>query len=457
VWGEPLGGEITSYRPLPPLLWRVLWGVRPGSPAPFRAATLLLHVLAAGLFWVLARRLGASPALAGAAALLFAVHPAHAEAVGAIVGQADVLAACLGLGACLAALRPGPSRAAALPLALLACLAKETAIVFGAAALLLLAARGAGGRRRLAAPAGLAALLAGFVALQLALPRSTEHWNNSLTAAAAGSERLLLGLHLAGRAGALLVAPSGMSPVHGYAAVDLSVATLAPFAAVGLLLLAALAGGSVVALRRRDRALGVALLLLAGPLVFVSGVPVRMPTDLPERILYPATMAASGLLAAALLRVPRRGARVLLGAALATAFLGATVPAQRPWRSAAALWERAVAVEPKAVRGQFNLSVVRAGQGRVGEAAWHRLLAAWVNDSWPARVDWGPVAALERELPPWERVAAAPARLDPERPCRLVRGMLDVYARTLLAAAAPATALFAARYPECGEASGRSR
>ena len=92
---------------------------------------------------------------------------------------------------------------------------------------------------------------------------------------------------------------------------------------------------------------------------------------------------------------------------------------------------------------------MRQGQGRIEEAAWHQLLAAWINDSYPNPVSWEPVTRLEQDLPPLMRVAEAPERLQPGNPCRLVRGMLEVYGRTIPEFETAAVKLFQQRYPGC--------
>lgn len=129
------------------------------APAGFRAVNLLLHAGVTLLFWLLLRRLFPSrsgPALA--AALLFAVHPLHVEAIVSIIGRAELWAAFWGLAAILLALppsaessrahasrrnRPGLRIAAAAVLFLLALWSKESA-----AGLLLLPAALLLGRRR---------------------------------------------------------------------------------------------------------------------------------------------------------------------------------------------------------------------------------------------------------------------------------------------------------------------
>ena len=93
-------GPSNYYRPFFGVSYSLvarLFGLR---PAAFHAASVLLHVAVCLLVALLARRIIQDPgqnAAALAAGLLFAVHPAHAEAVAWVGGQADVLAALFAL------------------------------------------------------------------------------------------------------------------------------------------------------------------------------------------------------------------------------------------------------------------------------------------------------------------------------------------------------------------------
>lgn len=133
------------YRPLTMFSLAVGHALHGPSAWGHHAVNVLLHAAATALVGLVALRwLGDRPA-ATAAALLFAVHPIHAEAVANIVGRAEVLAALfllLGLGTLLPPSRsPGPARAAAAGAAFLAALlSKETAICYPLLALIVLTA-----------------------------------------------------------------------------------------------------------------------------------------------------------------------------------------------------------------------------------------------------------------------------------------------------------------------------
>jgi len=127
-WGLPPDRSIGSYRPLPNLIWRLLWNV---SEASFlhHAVNVLIHALngalvAAFVFALVGRR--EQGWLAGASFVCFAVLT---EAVSGVVGIADVLGG-LGVLAALHALRTGAFAPLGVFVALfLGLLSKESVIV----------------------------------------------------------------------------------------------------------------------------------------------------------------------------------------------------------------------------------------------------------------------------------------------------------------------------------------
>ncbi len=89
------------YRPVTELSFALDWAVSGGDPRWFHLVNVLLHALTTALVYLLARG-GLSVVGAGAAAMVFAVHPVHVEAVANVVGRAEVLAACFTVAAALA-------------------------------------------------------------------------------------------------------------------------------------------------------------------------------------------------------------------------------------------------------------------------------------------------------------------------------------------------------------------
>jgi protein O-mannosyl-transferase len=104
-WPPDLGGQM--YRPLPVATFALDWTIARGHAALFHAMNLLWH---AGVSVIVASLALRSPAPDGrggqgerttalAAALVFAVHPVHVEAVANVIGLSELMAAA---GVCLA-------------------------------------------------------------------------------------------------------------------------------------------------------------------------------------------------------------------------------------------------------------------------------------------------------------------------------------------------------------------
>jgi len=144
-------GTGTAYRPALLLSYAVQWWFHGANPVGFHVVNLLFHVLVTLLLARLLLRIDLPPPVAIGAALLFAVHPIHVEAVTSVVGRGETQAAALLLGFLLLALRfidrvgrRGLALAAAFALYLVANLTKESAAVAPALLFLLLAWRADG-------------------------------------------------------------------------------------------------------------------------------------------------------------------------------------------------------------------------------------------------------------------------------------------------------------------------
>src|SRR5262249_1681155 len=106
-------GSHAYYRPLVMVSFILDALIAPASPAMGHLTNLILHVVASCLVWVLLRRLGSHDDLALALALVFAVHPLAANAIGWVPGRNDLLLTVFALAAVLCAmgyLRTGTAR-----------------------------------------------------------------------------------------------------------------------------------------------------------------------------------------------------------------------------------------------------------------------------------------------------------------------------------------------------------
>ncbi|MEW6270197.1 MAG: hypothetical protein AB1689_12980, partial [Thermodesulfobacteriota bacterium] len=141
------------YRPLPTLTYAATWALVGPAPWLHHLTSALLHAgVSVLVLLLLARVFGARVALL--AALLFAVHPIHVEAVASVANRTELLAALLGIGAVLlvvprGARSPGerpplPRMALGLASFVAALLSKESALTLAVAVPLLVAARDEG-------------------------------------------------------------------------------------------------------------------------------------------------------------------------------------------------------------------------------------------------------------------------------------------------------------------------
>lgn len=128
------GVKGSFYRPLFLIWLRLNYILFQVSPWGWHLTSLLAHLGAIWMFFALVRQRTSDGTIAGWAALLFAVHPIHIEAVAWISAVPEILFSLAGMGAIYAFARfrqESKSRLLAVSVTLyaLALLAKETAII----------------------------------------------------------------------------------------------------------------------------------------------------------------------------------------------------------------------------------------------------------------------------------------------------------------------------------------
>lgn len=149
-FGGPVGTG-SAYRPVLLLSFALQWWIHGGAAILFHAGNVLLHAAVTLLLWRFLLVLALPPPQALGAALLFAVHPIHVEAVTSIVGRGETQAALFVLLYLFAAVRVAARRrlgvalAAAVAFYVLGTLTKEGAAVAPALAFLALGVLAEGG------------------------------------------------------------------------------------------------------------------------------------------------------------------------------------------------------------------------------------------------------------------------------------------------------------------------
>lgn len=409
------GGNASNagvWRPVTTLTYALNWAAGGRDVVGYHLVNLALHALACVLVLELARRAVAAvaperaPAAALAAALLFALHPVHVEAVAGLVGRAELLSAVFSLSALLLALGAGrrrwrlPAAAAALAAGVLS---KESAavtpVLYALCAWAVPAAAGlparpglaAGAPRRALRSAGARALvLLAAAALPFALrprgvgvPLVAAWFAGQPREVVAGTMSRVFAEYLR-----LLVLPWPLGVDFWYSARIPMLHLLSAPSIAG----AAVWGGALalgVALLRRGRPIrGMGILWIFVPLLPVSNVLVPTGVLVAERLLYlPSVgfcLAAGDLFALGVAAAGRRRRpwAAAVPAALVLALAGGkTASRNLEWRDGLSLWEAEVAKTPGDPVMNNNLAVEYNRRGRYAEAR-ERLRVALDANPW---------------------------------------------------------------------------
>lgn len=377
VWASVFPGSKGShYRPVFVLWLRTNAALFGLAPWAWHLSAIAIHLLATALAFALARRLLVDTGAVVLAALVFGLHPIHAESVAWVSGATDPLMTVFAFAATLAALRgwsrEGPARVAWLTLSCLsyalALLSKEVAVVLPAllAAQLWLVDRE---RRGLVlawrlAPFAIIALLY-LLARRLVLGEVGPE-QTSLT----GAEWALTTPQVLAAYGARLLWPTGLSAFCETPPVNPSQAMRLAAPLLGLLL----AGAALLFWRRRDpesRALGIGLAWLLLPLAPMLMLPLLPRGEfVHDRYLYLPSFGFALLTAGALQRLCRGRPRLFLASAvlLSLGLGGGLVLECRPWRDDLALFQRAIDISPDSAMAHNNLASELNKRGRSAEA-----------------------------------------------------------------------------------------
>jgi protein O-mannosyl-transferase len=440
-WGDAV------YRPFTALTIAADWMVSGGDPRWFHVVNVLLHAGVTVLVYVLARAI-VPPFAAFMAGALFAVHPAHVEAVANVVGRAEVLAALFALAAVLLYRADGAlaergdvtwrrwlTSWGVLGSLLLALASKETAFVTPGLLWLIDWLDG----QRSGRSWGIA--LRRHWVLWVATVVLTGEWLVVWTSVA-GS--LAAGIDAPGLEGAglgrraVVMAPVALEYVRllafparlsaDYSPDFLPIADqLTVRGAVGWAVVAGVLAAGLAA-RRRAPALAFAVAWVAGTLFVVSNLIVPTEILLAERTLYLPSVGAVVLLGYGLDRLAGRW-RVAAGA-VAAILLGLgvlrTVTRVPVWRNNETLLPQLVRDAPGSFKSYWVAAAVTytAGDSVRGEALLRRALAVYPL----ARGVWADLATQLEHRGRWHEAATANAaafRLDSTRVGHAAQAIVD--------------------------------
>ncbi len=425
LWGAA-GFDTGYYRPFAAVVFRLLYAAFGRGPESFHVVSVLLHAATTALVFLLVRavlfedhrdgvRAREAPALA--AALLFAVHPVHVEAVAWISGMMDVASTFFAVLFLVLHIRG--ARAISWLALFAGLLFKESAIAAAPiAALFDLSFRREPERpvrAWLRSWSGIAAAIAGYLILRYA---ALGYLGAPPGLASGAASRTVTGaLVLVGSYVQKLIVPHPLNAVPDVR-VPVSILT---FAALRLgLALAALAALAVVA-ARRNRVPLFALALFAVPLLpalFVAPMDPKLELAFAERYLYFPSVGfclflAYGLSTLAAVGKPRLHLASTVALAVVIAlFAVLTVGRNRVWHDALSLWSDTARKTPglSRVRSSLGLAFYRQGRPEL------------------ARAEFAEALRLQPELPQeYVRTGVLAAQRG-----QLLMGMLDLQTALLL-------------------------
>lgn len=439
-WEGAEGNDRTLYRPVAILsfaLERTLT-VEPNALVS-QVVNVLLHLAASLSLLLLVRRLGADGFASSAAVLLFCIHPIHVEAVGGIVGRAEILAALFSFLALWLMSHTGSSSSVRSRMAswgaaicLFAALGSKevalaTPLMLAAVALLFSGHRESRGaswwidRAAALAPSLLASML--FVALRIrALEflfylQETHPADNPLVLMS-GVERAATALGLLARYSKLLLFPVGLSADYSGAVIEAEGAMLALRPVIGTLVLLGCLALLLRPLSRRGRN-GRALLwsfsafLFLAPYLIVGNLLFEVGTIFAERLAYLPSAGFCLMMGLLLSRFARRTTRGSAGgsfrlallalAALVGGFTVSTWARCLDWHNDESLFTSAMRVQPDSPRAHYIVGKLHGDRGADENAL--RLLERTI-ELYPAHAAaWSEMGVIRGRRGEYERAA----------------------------------------------------
>jgi tetratricopeptide (TPR) repeat protein len=442
-WEGVRGADRSLYRPVT-IASYALERRLTGEPDALssRVVNIALHVLATLALFAFVRRLEAGALIAPAAALIFALHPIHVEAVANIVGRAEILAALFSFVGLTALTYAGPwerrgaivtpsvwtQRFAAWLAAALLFLAlgsKEVALatplLFGAAELLFRPVAGSRDRiwwiDRLGALAPSALAIVCYLALRIRVLERVVAWQavhpfDNLLVQLDGGERFATGLVLLPRYVGLLFYPLRLSVDYTGPGIRVSSGLLEPLPFLGLLILSILVVLALRPLLRSSRQRTVSLSSLASllfllPYLIVGNLLFSVGTIFAERLMYMPSAGFCLLLAIVIgafsmgwtppltrrpIAPPRSGLSLRLAlfalAALVAGFSTLTWARCLDWRNDETVFRAATRTRPGSPRAHLIVGKAHADRGESEQALHHfdqaighypEMVAAWIE------------------------------------------------------------------------------
>ena len=363
----------TLYRPL--TVWTLavndrigtLMGRPAADPFSFHLVNLLLHAGVGMLLYVWLVNLRLPGWMSLATALLYVVHPIHTEAVAAVVGRAEVLAALFGL-LFLTLHRQRRALLLCSVAYLLALWSKESAVAFFPLAVAMdVAFRDGAKRWPLGAYGAYAVALGGWLALRSAALAGQllliPFVDNPLTSATLWS-RLLTIVRVQLDYLRLQLVPVGLSSDYSFNQIPLIAQAANPYVVAGLVVLL-LAIGTAWRMRKAHPVVPFAIVGYAILFAPASSVLLPIGTIMGERLAYsPSIMFCLLLIYAGWHLGHRLGRPVVAGfIALLLVFGGLTMARNRSWADELTFFQAQVQSAPDSAKAHYGLGGALAASG----------------------------------------------------------------------------------------------
>lgn len=379
-------GVDNLYRPLVSMTYALQWKLHGERAWPYFALNILLHAgcAAAVAEWV--RRLVArsiaqdedkTSLLAGAfAGIIFAVHPAHAEAVASVVGRCETMCALPALIALVLLLgRVTTARAVVIWIAsILSLLSKEHGLLLPLLMLLQAALFGFNGDRRARLTLVLLMLwsFAGYIVLREYILKFW--WDRSMLDAtiqpmiqSTGVDRWLWPIALLGRYTTLLIWPAKLSIDYGVAVTSSTIARGDIYLFIGAAAAIAWIVCLAFAVRNKHRAMILLLLSLAITYGVIANAVTLIGTIFGERLIYLPSVFFIAFVAVATVKWKRVSIAILV----ITIVLGSwrTLTYIRTFDDRLTFYEESVKAQPRSIKLRILQASELMNQKRFEEAA----------------------------------------------------------------------------------------
>ncbi len=427
-------GESYLYRPLPILSYALNYQLSGLAAWSYHLVNMLLH----GLVAVLVFRIGLSwrlaPAAAGLGALFFAVHPVHVEAVAAVFGRKDLLAAVFALAMVLwhrrATERGG--WCIILPVAAYACalLSKEV----GAVAIVLVLAqdwmlRTPAERRSVFRDQRIVGLyavyllvLAAYLLVRIGVVGSlgvpeTSYLDNPLVVTPVLA-RVATAIVTVGLGVLHLALPLGLSPDYSYDAIPV-VQSFFDWRLLSTLGMLGLAAFALSRTRGRAVLLPIAVVWYAVTLLPTSNLLVTVGTIFGDRLLYLPSVAFCLVAGLAFVRLAGAGRSARVGAVMAGSAVVLLLSLQAVryasvWTDDLTLFRWATRVEPASTRAHHKVGEELPRAGQLGDAvrSLRRALAIAPDNRYAAET----LGQAERRIVEWYLAGGSGTASPPQDP-----------------------------------------